>query len=78
MTAIISVCCALITLMIAIITIIVKLNGTLTKLNVTIEVLSKQMEDSSSDRKGIHLKLNDHEIRIVKLEENCLKMGGKL
>ena len=78
MTAIITGCCALITLMIAIITIIVKLNGTLTKLNVTIEVLSKQMEDSSSDRKGIQLKLNDHEIRIVKLEENCLKMGGKL
>lgn len=78
MTAIITVCCALITLMIAIITIIVKLNNTLTKLNVTIDVLGKQMDDSSVDRKGIHLKLNDHEIRIVKLEENCLKMGGKL
>ena len=64
--------------MIPIITIIVRLNSTLTKLNVTIDILSKQMENSSIDRKGIHSKLNDHEIRIVKLEENCLKMGGKL
>ena len=78
MTAIVTVCCALITLMIAIITIIVKLNNTLTKLNITIDVLSKQMEDSSADRKAIHLLIKDHEIRLVKLEENCLKMGGKL
>ena len=78
MTAIVTVCCALITLMIAIITIIVKLNNTLTKLNITIDILSKQMDDSSADRKGIHLILKDFEIRLVKLEENCLKMGGKL
>ena len=78
MTAIVTVCCALITLMIAIITSIVKLDNTLTKLNITIDVLSKQMEDSSADRKAIHLLIKDHEIRLVKLEENCLKMGGKL
>ena len=55
--------------MIPIITIIVKLNSTLTKLNLTIDVLSKQMENSSVDRKDIHSKLNDHETRITILEK---------
>lgn len=61
---------AFIVSMIPIVTIIVKLNVTLTKLNVTIDVLSKQMENSSIDRKDIHLKLNDHETRITILEKN--------
>lgn len=60
---------AFIVSMIPIITIIVKLNSTLTKLNVTIDVLSKQMENSSIDRKDIHSKLNDHETRITILEK---------
>ena len=60
---------AFIVSMIPIVTIIVKLNVTLTKLNVTIDVLSKQMENSSIDRKDIHLKLNDHETRITILEK---------
>ena len=60
---------AFIVSMIPIVTIIVKLNVTLSKLNITIDVLSKQMENSSVDRKDIHLKLNDHETRITILEK---------
>lgn len=60
---------AFIVSMIPIVTIIVKLNVTLSKLNITIDVLSKQMENSSIDRKDIHLKLNDHETRITILEK---------
>ena len=60
---------AFIVSMIPIVTIIVKLNVTLSKLNITIDVLSKQMENSSIDRKDIHSKLNDHETRITILEK---------
>ena len=54
--------------MIPVITVILKLNGTITKLNVTIGVLNKQMETSQKDRKDIHDQLNDHELRIDRLE----------
>lgn len=54
--------------MIPLITVIVKLNSTITKLDITIKVLSEQMATSQTDRKEIHEQLNDHEIRIVKLE----------
>lgn len=54
--------------LIPIFTIVIKLNNTLTKLNLTIDILSKQMEHSNTDRKGIHETLNDHETRITILE----------
>ena len=54
--------------MIPVVTVIIKLNGTITKLNVTIDVLNKQMRTSQDDRKDIHEQLNDHEIRIDRLE----------
>lgn len=54
--------------MIPVITVILKLNGTITKLNITIGVLNKQMETSQKDRKDIHDQLNDHELRIDRLE----------
>ena len=54
--------------MLPVITVMLKLNGTITKLNITIGVLNKQMETSQKDRKDIHKQLNDHEIRIDRLE----------
>ena len=54
--------------MIPVVTVIIKLNGTITKLNVTIDVLNKQLRTSQDDRKDIHEQLNDHEIRIDRLE----------
>ena len=58
--------------MMPLVTVIIKLNSTITKLNITIEVLNKQMENSQNDRKEIHEQLNNHEIRIDRLEN-----GGK-
>lgn len=59
---------AFITSMIPLVTVIIKLNSTITKLNITIEVLNDQMKSSQSDRKEIHQQLEDHEIRIDRLE----------
>lgn len=54
--------------MIPVVKVVMKLNTTITTLNVTIGELNKQMKNSQSDRKEIHDQLNDHELRIDRLE----------
>lgn len=54
--------------MIPVVKVVMKLNTTITTLNVTIGELNKQMKNSQSDRKEIHEQLNDHELRIDRLE----------
>lgn len=59
---------AFIASMIPLVTVIMKLNSTITKLNITIQVLNEQMKNSQLDRKEIHEQLEDHELRLDRLE----------
>lgn len=59
---------ALVTFLIAIGGIIYKLSKVLTSLEATVNSLTETLQDSKTDRKEMHKKIDDHETRIVKLE----------
>ena len=54
--------------LIAVMTPIIKLNSTITKLNATIDNLDKTVSESKLDLKKQSEKIQDHELRIDRLE----------
>lgn len=59
---------ALVGFLISIGGIIFKLSRVLTSLEATVKSLTETLQDSKTDRKDMHKKLDNHETRLVKLE----------